>query len=104
VLALMEDARQHGLNLAIATTMSPVNIAALLRRAIRATWRLAFPVICDASSAPLKKPHPQVLQRLGAQGGPCDLQGTLRSLRLRRARRINQGRSAGRHVASLRMS
>jgi HAD superfamily hydrolase (TIGR01509 family) len=75
VLPLMEDARQHGMHLAIATTTSPVNIAALLRRAIGATWRLSFPVICDASSAPVKKPHPQVylqvLRRLGLPAQAC---------------------------------
>lgn len=69
VLALMEDAQRAGLRLAIATTTSPVNVAALLRRAVGAQWRLQFPVVCDASTAPLKKPHPQVylqaLQRLG---------------------------------------
>jgi HAD superfamily hydrolase (TIGR01509 family) len=75
VLALMEDAQRQGLQLAIATTTSPVNIAALLRRAIGPTWRLNFPVICDASSAPKKKPHPQVylqvLQRLRTQAQQC---------------------------------
>ena len=73
VLALMEDAQRAGLQLAIATTTSPVNVAALLRRAIGAGWRLQFPVVCDASTAPLKKPHPQVylqaLQRLGLPAG-----------------------------------
>lgn len=67
VLALMEDAKRHGLQLAIATTTSPVNVAALLRKAIGSDWRLNFTVIGDASTAPLKKPHPQVyLQMLHA--------------------------------------
>jgi len=44
----------------IATTTSPVNIAALLRRAVGADWRLNFTAIGDASTAPIKKPHPQV--------------------------------------------
>src|SRR3954468_3154086 len=38
VLALMEEARRRGLRLAIATTTSPVNVAALLRRAMGAHW------------------------------------------------------------------
>lgn len=60
VLDLVEDASRHGLALAIATTTSPVNIAALLRRALGAHWRLQFSVVCDASTAPRKKPDPQV--------------------------------------------
>jgi HAD superfamily hydrolase (TIGR01509 family) len=71
VLALMEDARRHGVQLAIATTTSPVNIAALMRCAVGADWRLNFSVIGDASTAPLKKPHPQVyLQMLEAMRLP----------------------------------
>ncbi len=67
VLALMEQAHAEGLQLAIATTTSPVNIAALLRRALGADWRLNFSAIGDASTAPVKKPHPQVyLQMLEA--------------------------------------
>ena len=67
VLELMNEARSAGLQLAIATTTSPVNIAALLRRAIGADWRLNFAAVGDASTAPIKKPHPQVyLQMLQA--------------------------------------
>jgi len=67
VLRLMSEAQDQGLQLAIATTTSPVNIAALLRRAMGPDWRLNFSAICDASTAPIKKPHPQVyLQMLGA--------------------------------------
>jgi HAD superfamily hydrolase (TIGR01509 family) len=60
VLALMSEARAAGLQLAIATTTSPVNIAALLRSAIGEDWRSHFLAIGDASSSPVKKPHPQV--------------------------------------------
>lgn len=67
VLQLMDEARAQGLQLAIATTTSPVNIAALMRRAVGADWRLNFTAIGDASTAPIKKPHPQVyLQMLDA--------------------------------------
>ncbi|MCW2311990.1 HAD-IA family hydrolase [Rhodoferax antarcticus] len=67
VLELMDEALSEGLQLAIATTTSPVNIAALLRRAIGPDWRLNFAAIGDASTAPIKKPHPQVyLQMLDA--------------------------------------
>lgn len=75
VLALVEEARRAGLRLAIATTTSPVNIAALLRSAMGPDWRLAFDVVEDASTAPRKKPHPQVylqtLQRLGLPAQRC---------------------------------
>jgi len=67
VLSLLESARRAGLQLAIATTTSPANIAALLQRAIGAQWRTMFAAIGDAKTAPLKKPNPQVyLQVLDA--------------------------------------
>ncbi len=74
VLKLMDEARAQGLQLAIATTTSPVNIAALMRRAIGSDWRLNFTAIGDASTAPIKKPHPQVyLQMLAALNlGPAN--------------------------------
>lgn len=67
VLKLMDDALATGLQLAIATTTSPVNIAALLRRAVGPDWRLNFTAIGDASTAPLKKPHPQVYLQMLAE-------------------------------------
>jgi HAD superfamily hydrolase (TIGR01509 family) len=60
VLHLIEQALRRDIALAIATTTSPVNVAALLRRAIGPHWRLDFAVVADASTAPVKKPHPQV--------------------------------------------
>lgn len=60
VLKLIEQAYNAGLRLGIATTTSPVNIAALLRSAIGPDWRHFFMVVEDASTAPRKKPHPQV--------------------------------------------
>lgn len=73
VLRLMDEALAAGLQLAIATTTSPVNVAALLRGAIGADWRMNFTAIGDASTAPIKKPHPQVyLQMLEALQLPAD--------------------------------
>jgi beta-phosphoglucomutase-like phosphatase (HAD superfamily) len=67
VLRLIDEALRAGLQLAIATTTSPVNIAALMRHALGSDWRLNFSAIGDASTAPIKKPHPQVyLQMLDA--------------------------------------
>lgn len=60
VLRLIESAYHDGLRLAIATTTSSINIAALLRTTIGTDWRRYFLVIEDASTAPNKKPHPQV--------------------------------------------
>jgi len=75
VLRLIEAAYQDGLRLAIATTTSPVNIAALLRAAIGPDWTHYFTVVEDASTAPIKKPHPQVylqtLQRLQLPAAQC---------------------------------
>jgi beta-phosphoglucomutase-like phosphatase (HAD superfamily) len=75
VLKLMDDALGQGLQLAIATTTSPVNIAALLRRAIGQDWRVNFSAIGDASTAPVKKPHPQVylqmLEKLNLGAAQC---------------------------------
>ena len=69
VLALMAAASQAGMQLAIATTTSPVNVSNLLRRWMGPDWASHFQVIEDASTAPQKKPHPRVyqqtLQRLG---------------------------------------
>lgn len=63
VLELIRSAHAAGLRLAIATTTSPVNISALLRGALGPDWTLLFEVIEDASTAPRKKPHPQVYQQ-----------------------------------------
>lgn len=75
VLNLIQKAHQAGLRLAIATTTSPVNIAVLLRNAIGPDWKDLFTVIEDASTAPKKKPHPQVytqtLTRLALTGADC---------------------------------
>jgi len=64
VLKLMNEALAQGLRLAIASTTSPVNIAALLGRAMGPDWRLNFTAIGDGASAPLKKPDPQVYLRV----------------------------------------
>lgn len=75
VLPLLSQASDAGLQLAIATTTSPVNIAALLRRAIGADWNQYFAVIEDASTAPRKKPDPlvyqQTLSRLALPAHEC---------------------------------
>jgi HAD superfamily hydrolase (TIGR01509 family) len=75
VQRMVEEAHQQGMMLAIATTTSSLNIAALMRKAIGPDWQHYFAVVEDASTAPLKKPHPQVylqaLQRLGLPARDC---------------------------------
>jgi HAD superfamily hydrolase (TIGR01509 family) len=75
VRQLIDSARAQGLRLGIATTTSPANIEALLRSTLGAHWQAWFEVIEDASTAPRKKPHPQVylqaLQRLGLNASAC---------------------------------
>jgi HAD superfamily hydrolase (TIGR01509 family) len=75
VLALMQEAREQGLQLAIATTTSPANIAALLNVAIGPDWRSHFLAVGDASSSPIKKPDPQVyrqvLNDMGFEASEC---------------------------------
>ena len=75
VMDLIEDAQRNSVNLAIATTTSPVNIAALLRSAMGPDWQSAFAVVEDGVSAPRKKPVPdvylQTLKRLGVGATDC---------------------------------
>ena len=75
VLKLIDTAHDAGLRLAIATTTSPVNIAALLRQAIGPDWSYRFAVVEDASTAPRKKPDPmvyrQTLARLSLPAAAC---------------------------------
>ncbi len=75
VLDLIAAARDEGLLLAIATTTTPANIAALLNVNIGLNWRELFAVVEDAATAPLKKPHPQVylqaIQRLHVPANAC---------------------------------
>ncbi len=90
VLELIRSAHAQGLRLAIATTTSPVNITALLRAAIGPDWDHYFTVIEDASTAPRKKPHPQVyeqtLRRLRLPAQDClALEDSANGLRAARA-------------------
>jgi HAD superfamily hydrolase (TIGR01509 family) len=71
VLAMLQEARAAGLRLAIATTTSPPNVDALLRRNIGPDWRDWFEAVEDGETAPNRKPDPQVyLQALARLGLP----------------------------------
>lgn len=63
VLPLIAGAHALGLRMAIATTTSPMNVAALLRTAFGPEGARMLPIVEDASTAPLKKPHPQAYQQ-----------------------------------------
>jgi HAD superfamily hydrolase (TIGR01509 family) len=75
IARLIDEANAAGLPLAIATTTTPVNLDALLSAPLGNDWRERFVAVCDASTAPVKKPAPDVyyaaLQRLGLAGGEC---------------------------------
>ena len=75
VLELLDEAASSGTLVAIATTTSPVNVSALMRRAMGPAWRHHFAVVVDGSTATDKKPHPyvyqQVLQRVGVDSADC---------------------------------
>jgi HAD superfamily hydrolase (TIGR01509 family) len=69
VLRLMDECRQAGVALAVATTTSRSNVLALFSCLFGARWSERFAAVVCAEDAPLKKPDPQayrlVLQRLG---------------------------------------
>lgn len=72
---LVEEASAAGLALAIATTTTPDNLDALLCPALGVAWRERFSAVCDASTAPVKKPAPDVyyaaLRELGLPADEC---------------------------------
>jgi len=63
VLRLMEEAQAVGVMLAIATTTSTSNVAALMHSFFGADWRARFAAVVCAEDAPQLKPHPQVYER-----------------------------------------
>jgi HAD superfamily hydrolase (TIGR01509 family) len=75
IARLIDEARQAGIRLAIATTTSPANVAALLTASLgpqAASW---FEVIGAGDVVPAKKPAPDiycwVLDRLGLPAAAC---------------------------------
>ena len=75
VQQLLHTAHRQGIPCAIATTTTRANVDALLLATLGPAWQQYFAVIEDASTAPLKKPHPQVylqaLERLGLPAHAC---------------------------------
>ena len=75
VSSMIHEARQAGLKLAIATTTSPENVAALLRASLGHDAEKWFDVIGAGDIVPAKKPAPDiylwVLARLGVPAAGC---------------------------------
>jgi HAD superfamily hydrolase (TIGR01509 family) len=69
VAALLEDCRKVATHLAVVTTTSRCNVAALLARHLGEGWAAQFAAVVCAEDAPRKKPDPLAyqiaLQRLG---------------------------------------
>ncbi len=72
---LITDAHQAGMTLAIATTTTPANVAALLEVGLGADWARYFSANGCGDIVPNKKPAPDiylwVLKELGLQAGEC---------------------------------
>jgi HAD superfamily hydrolase (TIGR01509 family) len=75
VLKIVQEARAAGVTLAIATTTSPENVAALLRATMGIDAERWFAVIGAGDVVPAKKPAPDiyrwVLDRLGIPAAAC---------------------------------
>jgi HAD superfamily hydrolase (TIGR01509 family) len=63
VSELFDDCAAAGVRMAIATTTSEANVAALLGARLGPGWRSRFAAVLCAEQAPLKKPDPQVYLR-----------------------------------------
>ncbi len=75
VRRLVDQARERGVHLAIATTTSPENVDALLGAWYGPQWRMIFPVVAAGDEVRRKKPDPEIyalaLARLGLAGDEC---------------------------------
>ncbi|WNK00878.1 HAD family hydrolase [Thalassospiraceae bacterium LMO-JJ14] len=75
IATLIEQARQEGIRLAIATTTSRANVDALCRTCWKSEPERIFEVIAAGDEVPNKKPAPDVyllaLERLGLAANKC---------------------------------
>jgi len=67
ILRLLDAASACDVQLAIATTTTPANIDALLRRPLGRDWRRRFAAVGDADSVVRKKPAPDVYRHVLGQ-------------------------------------
>ncbi len=75
VKRLLEEARQAGLTLAVATTTTPENVTALLRHSLAQDGADWFAVIAAGDIVPAKKPAPDIyvraMEQLGLSAAEC---------------------------------
>ena len=75
IARLIDEARQAGIRLAIATTTTPANVEALLRASLGPEAASRFEVVGAGDVVPAKKPAPDiyrwVLDRLGLPAAAC---------------------------------
>jgi HAD superfamily hydrolase (TIGR01509 family) len=75
VKRLLQEARQAGLRLAIATTTTPANVSALLQHSLDPNAEAWFEVIAAGDIVPAKKPAPDIylwaLRQMGLKGDAC---------------------------------
>ncbi|MEJ2593154.1 MAG: HAD-IA family hydrolase, partial [Candidatus Thiodiazotropha sp.] len=75
VRRLLQEARQAGLRLAIATTTTPANVSALLQYSLAPDAADWFEVIAAGDIVPAKKPAPDIylwaMQRMGLPPAAC---------------------------------
>lgn len=67
IARLINEARQSGIRLAIATTTAPENVEALLKASLSAAALKSFEVIGAGDVVPAKKPAPDIYQWVMAQ-------------------------------------
>ncbi len=75
VARLLNEARENGLRLAVATTTTPANVEALLTHTLGPDSMGWFEVIAAGDIVPAKKPAPDIylyaMQEMGLQPGQC---------------------------------
>jgi len=75
VKRLLDEAREAGLTLGVATTTTPENVTALLRHSLAADSADWFAVIAAGDIVPAKKPAPDIyvwaMQQLGLRAEEC---------------------------------
>lgn len=64
VAALMQECREQGVRMAIATTTSASNVDALLRSQLGDGWTAAFSAVVCGADVQRKKPDPEVYRRV----------------------------------------
>jgi len=75
VLRLLQEARQVGLRMAIATTTTPANVSALLKNTIGDDGESWFEIIAAGDIVPAKKPAPDIyfyaMEHMNLQPADC---------------------------------